>query len=269
MRGKSLLAERDSASLTPGLTGHTARGATALGVGGSILTTSLSRRKQMLNEIARSRLAGLTRKETLPLSFERVPSRKCPDCGFHVGRRSRKSCPRPGCKGVLPPKPPLRCRLCDGELSGRRTSWCSDECSDAYYILTSSSFLRVKIYARDKGICKKCGLDCEALERRINMMNNKAKPAAKTVLFENGFSIRIGAWCDTGSLWDADHIDPLNEGGSWELSNVQTLCSPCHKEKTAEQASRRAKQRKLIGHKAIDTNKRLKLLESINADNKG
>ena len=33
----------------------------------------------------------------------------------------------------------------------------------------------------------------------------------------------------TSSFWDADHIVPLNRGGTNELSNLRTLCHPCHK----------------------------------------
>lgn len=48
-----------------------------------------------------------------------------------------------------------------------------------------------------------------------------------------------------GNLWQADHIKPVAEGGgSCGLENIQTLCTPCHKRKTAEQARRRAAERK-------------------------
>jgi hypothetical protein len=43
------------------------------------------------------------------------------------------------------------------------------------------------------------------------------------------------------NLWQADHIHPVAEGGGGcGLENIQTLCSRCHKRKTAEQASRAA-----------------------------
>ncbi|MAI81052.1 MAG: hypothetical protein CL917_19080 [Deltaproteobacteria bacterium] len=45
------------------------------------------------------------------------------------------------------------------------------------------------------------------------------------------------------SLWELDHILPLVDGGGHELENLQTLCTPCHKKKTAEEARRRAQRR--------------------------
>lgn len=38
---------------------------------------------------------------------------------------------------------------------------------------------------------------------------------------------------------EVDHIVPLIEGGADDESNFQSLCSPCHKVKTAREASRR------------------------------
>jgi hypothetical protein len=38
--------------------------------------------------------------------------------------------------------------------------------------------------------------------------------------------------------WEADHIVEVREGGKNELSNFQTLCMPCHKEKTKETGQR-------------------------------
>jgi len=60
-------------------------------------------------------------------------------------------------------------------------------------------------------------------------------------------------WSDRGwpideynsrSWWDADHIQPVVEGGGGcGLDNYRTLCVPCHKAETAELARRRAKAR--------------------------
>ncbi|MDF0628268.1 MULTISPECIES: HNH endonuclease [Acinetobacter] len=37
---------------------------------------------------------------------------------------------------------------------------------------------------------------------------------------------------------DVDHIIPREHGGTDDPSNLQSLCSPCHKEKTAKQDSK-------------------------------
>jgi len=44
------------------------------------------------------------------------------------------------------------------------------------------------------------------------------------------------------TMWDADHIVPVAEGGGLTgLENYATLCTLCHRQKTAEQAKRRRK----------------------------
>lgn len=46
----------------------------------------------------------------------------------------------------------------------------------------------------------------------------------------------------------ADHILPVAEGGTDTLDNLQSLCDPCHKAKTAREAARgRARARQARG----------------------
>lgn len=48
-----------------------------------------------------------------------------------------------------------------------------------------------------------------------------------------------------GSLWQADHVVPVSEGGGASgLDNYRTLCLPCHKAVTKELASRLAAARR-------------------------
>jgi 5-methylcytosine-specific restriction endonuclease McrA len=42
------------------------------------------------------------------------------------------------------------------------------------------------------------------------------------------------------SLWELDHKVPLIDGGTHALSNLQTLCVPCHHSKSALEHSERA-----------------------------
>ena len=49
------------------------------------------------------------------------------------------------------------------------------------------------------------------------------------------------------SLWQADHIVPVVEGGgSCRLDNLRILCVWCHKEETRALAKRRAEQRRAL-----------------------
>lgn len=53
--------------------------------------------------------------------------------------------------------------------------------------------------------------------------------------------VRCGA---TGAL-EVDHVTPLFQGGSNDMSNLETLCHECHAKKTAEEQG--CKRRPAIG----------------------
>lgn len=90
------------------------------------------------------------------------------------------------------------CRECGKPVEGRRQSWCSDDCVQAYK--KRARPIREIVFERDRGICAKCGAD-RSLDGR----------------------------------WDANHKVPLVEGGSNTLDNTETLCrDTCHKEETAK-----------------------------------
>ena len=108
--------------------------------------------------------------------------------------------------------------------------------------------LRKKVFERDLGVCRDCGLDTESIRIRVAELTGEALTAAWKLLRERGF-IRHRV------LWESEHELALDEGGLDELGNLATRCRPCHKEKTAEQAWRKAKQRKLIGRKFLASRK--------------
>ncbi len=119
---------------------------------------------------------------------------------------------------------------------------------ESYYLVVSGSYVRGRLWKRDRGVCAQCGLDTDSITRRLIAMDREAKRAATLELAKLGFKLKPYRSA-LYSLWEADHVVPLAEGGSYSLDNIQTLCVPCHKEKTAEQAARKAKQRRLIGGK--------------------
>lgn len=87
---------------------------------------------------------------------------------------------------------------------------------------------------RDRGVCRACGLDTNALRRKIRGRGRAAR------LRELGFHPRR-------SLWELDHIVPLIDGGGHEPANLQTLCVPCHRRKSAEETRDRARARAATG----------------------
>jgi 5-methylcytosine-specific restriction endonuclease McrA len=111
-----------------------------------------------------------------------------------------------------------------GEVD-RRRRW-HPECVDIYNASDPREARRT-VRKRDRGVCAECRLDTNALRRQV-----KGRGRTKA-LREKGFVPRR-------SLWELDHIIPLIDGGGHDLENLQTLCTPCHKKKTAEEASHRA-----------------------------
>ena len=130
------------------------------------------------------------------------------------------------------------CRWCgeailhqSGEKRGernRRRRW-HPACVDRY-TESDPREARRRVRKRDRGRCAQCRVDTHKIRREV-----KGRGRAKK-LRTLGYKIR-------GSLWELDHVVPLIDGGSHELANLQTLCTPCHKKKTAEEARGRAQLR--------------------------
>jgi 5-methylcytosine-specific restriction protein A len=93
---------------------------------------------------------------------------------------------------------------------------------------TDPAYLREQVFARDHGVCARCGVDTEALRKNKRKLDYAARRQ-----FEK-------EWGGRRNLWDADHILPVVEGGGeCDLSNMRTLCLKCHREVTAELRARR------------------------------
>ncbi len=93
-------------------------------------------------------------------------------------------------------------------------------------------YLREKVLERDRGICAGCGIDCLHAERQLKRLRGSAR--LKALL---DWGLRAGS---RKSLWDADHIVPVVEGGGeCDLENIRTLCLKCHRAATAELRKRR------------------------------
>jgi 5-methylcytosine-specific restriction endonuclease McrA len=114
-----------------------------------------------------------------------------------------------------------------GKVDARRR-WhpaCVDE-----YNASDPRELRRRVRKRDRGVCRICSIDTDRLRRELKGRGRAAR------LRELGFHPRR-------SLWELDHVVPLIEGGSHESSNLQTLCVPCHRKKSAEESRERARVR--------------------------
>lgn len=128
-----------------------------------------------------------------------------------------------------PPKPHYydtvpegTCRWCNMQIGLTKTGRVSKsrwhkKCYDVYQEIFHTSVTRRAVWKRDTGKCNVCKTQCD--RKGING-------------------------------WQMDHIIPLIEANGdikyWLLDNLQTLCKPCHKEKTGREATARALLRKQL-----------------------
>ncbi|MBV9502664.1 MAG: HNH endonuclease [Acidobacteriaceae bacterium] len=122
------------------------------------------------------------------------------------------------------------CRWCNLEVPAARQTFCSEWCVEEWKLRSDPGHLRQRVFERDRGVCASCHLDCIAEMRRLKRLRGAARVQA------------IEDWSLRGrrSLWDADHIVPVAEGGGeCDLSNMRTLCLKCHRARTLELMERR------------------------------
>ena len=124
------------------------------------------------------------------------------------------------------------CRWCALEVPPPRITFCSEYCVHEWRMRTDTGYLRERIFERDRGVCAGCSLDTHAEWIRIKRLRY---PRREEALRDWGLNRKSRA-----SLWDADHIVPVVEGGGeCDLSNIRTLCLKCHRKATAELRMRR------------------------------
>ena len=127
------------------------------------------------------------------------------------------------------------CRWCQLEVPATRRTFCSGFCVNEWRLRTDPSYLRGQTFARDRGICAVCGTDTVAAWKELRRSRGTTRIRLLREWGLTSFTRR--------SLWDADHIVPVVEGGgACDLSNIRTLCLCCHRKATAELRSRRAVQ---------------------------
>ena len=125
------------------------------------------------------------------------------------------------------------CRWCNLEVPKGRLTFCSAWCVEEWRLRSDPGYLREKVLERDHGVCAACAVDCLAAENHLKRLRGSAR--LKAFL---DWGLRAGS---RKSLWDADHIVPVVEGGGeCDLENIRTLCLKCHRAATAELRKRRA-----------------------------
>jgi 5-methylcytosine-specific restriction endonuclease McrA len=101
---------------------------------------------------------------------------------------------------------------------------------------TDPGYLRDQVFARDRGRCAACSIDTVAAYNVLKRSRGAARAAGLSLYGMKTITSRR-------SLWDADHILPVAEGGGQcDLDNLRTLCLLCHREATRELRARLRRQ---------------------------
>lgn len=189
--------------------------------------------------------------------------------------------PRAAVRGVLPGEagrlevPKLHCRYCGKPVPKGRRNWCSQTCIDEHRLRNNPAVARAAVLKRDRGVCAACGRDTLELESKIGawlacdwtvsadggrgQIEHHFGELFARAQRRRAFATRLKVWAvnqprvgadgiprmPLRTLWEADHILPVVEGGGGAgLSNLRTLCRCCHRKATAELAARRAARKR-------------------------
>jgi 5-methylcytosine-specific restriction enzyme A len=148
-----------------------------------------------------------------------------------------------------PPGSRPLCRWCWGPVGKGRQSWCSAACVEEYRNLYDWQHIRRCVRRRDQGVCSLCGCDTEKIVRVID----RARRIAKRLGWYDWMDYRdlrpslFGTKRGGHDLWEADHIEAREHGGTNAIENLRTLCVGCHQDVTSAQAKERAEARKVRG----------------------
>lgn len=148
---------------------------------------------------------GMTAHRRPEIRFTDAPRGTCRWCGEPIVYASGAKCGEPD----------------------KRRRW-HPECVDIYNA-SDPREARRRVRKRDRGRCAACSVDTYKVRRELlKLGRGRAK------------AIRAAGYKPGKSFWELDHIVPLIDGGTHDDDNLQTLCTPCHTTKTADEARERA-----------------------------
>lgn len=158
-----------------------------------------------------------------------------------------------------------RCRRCGREVEPPRRTFCSDGCVEEWKVRSNPGYARARVFDRDRGVCRACGLDTVQLVQRLRLLRRDVRrvpewrgagswyteremwraddPLARQL---RQLHLPRQLWRLTRTFWEMDHVVPVVEGGgACGLDNLRTLCWACHARATRELMGRRARRQQL------------------------
>jgi hypothetical protein len=126
--------------------------------------------------------------------------------------------------------------------------FCSGNCRRDYFLTKSSIAIRRTVQEVDGSQCSRCGVDCERLVADLAALGTIQERKRLLEVCHPAFladapvhAARLLRTPTAGNCWHADHIVPVWQGGGMaDLTNLQTLCVPCHLVKSRLEACLRA-----------------------------
>ncbi|XP_029461238.1 DNA annealing helicase and endonuclease ZRANB3 isoform X2 [Rhinatrema bivittatum] len=128
--------------------------------------------------------------------------------------------------------------------------FCSHKCQEDFLIRSNQGYMRAKVFETEHGVCQLCGLNAQELYLFVrDAPKNQRKSLLQNTWMSQLPLDQLNEMIQNpteGQFWQVDHIRPVySGGGQCSLENLQTLCTVCHKERTAKQAKERSQMKKL------------------------
>ncbi|KAK1336992.1 hypothetical protein QTO34_003034 [Cnephaeus nilssonii] len=149
----------------------------------------------------------------------------------------------------------LRCQQPAGQtkqeckVNAWDSRFCSLNCQEEFWIRSNNNYLRAKVFEIEHGCLSFCFVAaCRLLLRGQGAPQARAKELCMYKSADPGFWLQLNEMVRApgeGHFWQVDHIRPVfGGGGQCSLDNLQTLCTVCHRERTARQAKERSQVRR-------------------------
>uniref|UniRef100_A0A8C1IDA0 Zinc finger, RAN-binding domain containing 3 n=1 Tax=Cyprinus carpio TaxID=7962 RepID=A0A8C1IDA0_CYPCA len=143
----------------------------------------------------------------------------------------------------------LSCQKPSGEHRGWAGGFCSPACMEDFQLRSNQAYMRTRVLETEQGVCQHCGLNAHQLYVQVR----DAPCTHRKEILDNTWLAQLPLKQLNemiqnpveGQFWQVDHINPVYRGGGQcSLENLQTLCTVCHRMRTAEQAKDRSQMKR-------------------------